>query len=148
MYSGHSYTIINRYYRGGATSEEPKGYGSLLANLDSAFKRRAARVPSDVEVLRFVSEDHPLWELLKYGQLTEGVETQDLGYMSTSIHNDFDWEGRLRIRIKVPKGTPAIYLSGSFSHFPEEKELLLNRGTRLRVTKVSGNEIQAEVVPK
>lgn len=51
--------------------------------------------------------------------------------------------------VDVPEGSKGVYLggsSGNFSEFGGESELLLNRNTKVEVTKVEGNTIHCKVV--
>jgi hypothetical protein len=66
--------------------------------------------------------------------LPPGHEITDLGYVSTAEDPSGSYGGDTRMIIKVPKGFHAVDLYGAgITHHADEKELLLPRGTRLRV---------------
>lgn len=83
--------------------------------------------------------------------LPPGSEINDQGYISTAEDPSGSYGGDTRMIIQVPAGTHALDLYGNgISHHPDEKEMLLPRGTTLRVISdvESGSmrTINAEVV--
>ena len=80
-----------------------------------------------------------------------GSDYVDHGYMSTSISKGASFGGSAKLIIKVPKGTPGIYLE-SISRYKSEQEFLLARSTKLRILAVrkigsyGGVEVDAEVI--
>jgi hypothetical protein len=79
----------------------------------------------------------------------------DKGYMSTSLGNHpvgafADAEALLHLR--VPKGSPALWVEQVSKFGMGERELLLGRGTQYRVTRVfweNGQvQVYGEVLPR
>src|SRR5207249_2743337 len=99
-----------------------------LQDLDGALAARP--VPEDViayrgsEGLRF---DRPIDQLV-------GSVQENKGYLPTWVGrpgSSGDWGGRpVHLTLRVPKGTPALYLP-SVTGKPGEHELLIGRGTRM-----------------
>src|SRR3989344_1910314 len=113
-----------------------------IPHLDAAFKK--SRTEKDVVVSRGIGKNSPFGKMLLDGTLQKGMVQIDDGYTSTSIKppEANDWPHDVMMTIKVPKGTPAVYLGpppgpkkgrGEYSESPEEYELLLNRRTKLKV---------------
>ncbi len=85
----------------------------------------------------------------------EGKVQTEPGYMSTSLGKDpavvdgnpFEYN----LHLNVPKGAPGLWL-GKSSIFPDQRELILPRGTRYRITRITPNghggfDIDADVLP-
>lgn len=156
VYSSNNYTNVNGHLRRGEpTEEELKELGLLktLKDLEAAFETEAAVVPKSVVVTRGVSLMHPLSKLAHQKLLVPGMEIEDKGYVSTSVMppTEWEWGGGYKLHVTVPKGTKGIYMAktsdgGVISEYPNEWELLLNRGTKMRVTKIDGTDIHVEVI--
>lgn len=162
-YTGGWFTDVNQLLRsggkgkGGDNEEKVK---EIVGQLDKLFDSPASKLKEAVTVSRGVSGDsHPLIALLKAGQLEPGMEMEDSGYSSTSVKSwDLhSWDTDLKLNIHVPKGAHGLYVGppppppkggATYSEYPNEFELLLNRGTKMRVTKVDREtmEISMEVV--
>jgi hypothetical protein len=84
---------------------------------------------------------------IKKGKLRVGSTITDKGFVSTSLNNPFS--GNVRMKINVPKGTPAIYINGSTKYTGEE-EVLLPRDLPMRVKSINSNPyyhiIELEVI--
>ena len=92
-------------------------------------------------------------------QALVGMEMQEGGFMSTGCRRGAGFNKKVTINIFAPKGTKAAYLEPfseygegkgrswdgveKFSTFGREQEMLFQRGTRMRITKVyqEGNRI-------
>ena len=101
-----------------------------MQKLDEAFETMP-RTPEDMKVARFVRGDVA-------GMMTPGATFKDNGYVSTTINPDlafesFEGEADWKIHIEVPKGSKALYIAEK-SEYPWEKELLLPRGSQMKVT--------------
>ncbi|MFD1663354.1 ADP-ribosyltransferase, partial [Streptomyces caeni] len=146
-----SYHDINGYLR------EIKGYGpqpEVLHDIDQMDKVMSTRpVPDNIMVARGTDLGY-----LKLGSPAEmlGQTFPDKGYTSTSLGNHpvKTFEGKEAIlRLRLPKGTPALWLE-KVSHFDvTERELLLARGTRFKVTRVFMDakgqwQVYGEVLPR
>lgn len=137
-YTGDGYVRINGQLRTSQGGRPPKEARSMDAAMD-----RAPRVPERVEVSRNVGLD-------AFG-LSRGQDPSSLvgrsftehGYMSTTVKTtkaDATFDGEVTMKVAVPKGAKAIYVSGKppISAVGEgEGELLLARGTRMSVTAVT-----------
>jgi hypothetical protein len=87
-------------------------------------------VPEDVLVVREVfpdTFDRRISEL-------EGTVQEDLSFLSTALTAGpvYDPTRPVALHLRVPAGTPALYL-GDVSEAPGEQELVLGRGVRYRV---------------
>lgn len=99
-------------------------------------------VPEDVKVVRAVRMDAFGGED-KLRNLA-GTVYQDKGYMSTSLADKvsssiYSVADSVDMEIVVPKGTRALYMAGN-SYLRSERELLLDRGTRLAIQSATYDE--------
>lgn len=112
-------------------------------------------VPEDVKVVRALRADAFGGED-KLRELA-GTIYQDKGYMSTSLADKvsssvYSVADAVEMEIVVPKGTRAVYMAGN-SYLRSERELLLDRGTKLAVQSATYDErkkkwlVKAVVVP-
>jgi len=128
-YSKDDSSEINRHLRGQTTENIGEVYAKVQ-KLDKAFEVMP-RTPEDMKVARFVRGDVA-------GLMTPGTTFKDNGFISTTIDPDmsfesFEGEADWKIHIAVPKGSKAIYVAEK-SQYPWEQELLLPRGSQMRVT--------------
>lgn len=112
-------------------------------------------IPEDIRVVRAVQAD-AFGGIDELKKLAGGIY-QDKGYMSTSLAEKvsssvYDVKDAIDMEIIVPKGSRGIYMAGE-SYLKSERELLLDRGTRLAVESVTYDErkkkwlLKATVVP-
>jgi hypothetical protein len=147
VYSGGEFEDINAHFREG-DAVGPRLSG-IISKMDSAFQ--SASLPSDTVVYRAIDAEG--WAAMQRSIAVGGV-LEDKAYTSTSLspkamasfsslmHRN---GGAVSLEIHVPKGARAIYMP-SLSEHPEEKELLLNRGTKYRVVSKTPKKIVMEVV--
>ncbi|WP_405840020.1 ADP-ribosyltransferase [Streptomyces sp. NBC_01518] len=152
-YSGDyfpSYKDINGYLRGshGFTSRPEVLHD--IAEMDRVLSSRA--VPDTIMVVRgtdlgYLNLRSPMDML--------GQTFPDLGYTSTSLGDHpvgafKDKEAVMHLRL--PEGTPALWLEKVSNYGAEERELLLARGTDYRVTRVFMDNgkihVYGEVLPR
>ena len=146
---GDAYAV-NRTLRG--TEATTPRLQQAVDNIDLGFQRTAAPIksydtkqPKDGWLYRGISNRTQL-------DLKEGDEFRDDGFGSTTIHKSFAqaWArdkgpGGTLVKITVPAGTKVMPLMDSSGQ--DEGEVLLNRGTRFRVTNVTGKNIEMTVLP-
>ncbi|WP_327239966.1 protein phosphatase [Streptomyces sp. NBC_01318] len=146
-----SYHDMNGYLRG------TEGYGPSaavthdIAEMDRVMSSRP--VPDDIMVVRGTGLGH-----LKLASPFEmlGETYPDAGYTSTSLgdHPVSSFKGKEAIlRLRVPKGTPALWLERVSQFDVSERELLLARGTEYKVTRVFMDDngqaqVYGEVLPR
>jgi DNA-binding NarL/FixJ family response regulator len=135
-YTASGYHKLNKALRG----IEGKPNTKLTELLDAALAKGS--VPRDITVTRGLREFN--LESLKVG----GVIT-DKGYVSTSIGKGAF--GGTQLKIKVPKGSQALYVA-DISAYKKEKELLLPRDSQFKVTKITQKGpkqiIEVELLPR
>jgi len=153
-YTMSAYREMNGYLRHGAESRhviDTYRARERIAEMDSVMEKSAA--PENLIVVRETS-------LRTIGALNVGDEFIDKGYMSTTVRQDvlddatYGTYGpdtpRARMYIAVPKGYPSFAPDG-VSEYESEAEVILNRGSRFRVTGIetifNQSTIYAEVVP-
>lgn len=149
-YTGSRYKDINKFLRKGPPPQESK----IVADMDKAFDKVAEKggLSGGVTVYRGMRSHNLQIEGIS---LTEGTVIHDKGFMSTSAREGAAKRfGNVHFEIDVPKGTKAAYLERVSKH-TKEKELLLARGTKIRIKSVTvvkdayGNitsRVKAEVV--
>ncbi|PFF76678.1 hypothetical protein CN339_11415 [Bacillus thuringiensis] len=128
------YTAINTYLR---TGEILKGYSENQLKEQVTFMDKAihrASLSEDIKVYR-------LSEAVEFPNLTVGEINIDKAYRSTSLNRDVSGNSLfqkrpIRVEITIPKGTHAPYLD-SITQVQGEKEILLPRGAKLKITGTS-----------
>ena len=122
-YSGTTFGPVNKALRAGNTHR-------LVPDLDSAIAK--GRIPEDIIVRRGL-DSHP--DLPGVDLIRPGVVIREPGYTSTSLTSAASFGGRYQLRIKVPAGSPGLWIQ-DLSDSPSEMEILLARGSRLLVTEI------------
>ena len=128
-YTGSGYGDMNGRLRGELASGTNKPTGSIK-DLQGAMKP----LDKDTKVVRNV---HGVMRTFKVEDLHEAVGTtfRDPGFLSTTIKQDGVFSGNVKMHIDVPAGHPSRYV-GTFGSHKHERELLLQRGTKMVITKV------------
>ncbi|MET7857695.1 ADP-ribosyltransferase, partial [Streptomyces sp. NPDC005318] len=138
-----SYHDMNGHLRG------TPGFGprpEVLHDIGEMDKVMSTRpVPEDIMVVRGTGLGH-----LKLRSPLDmlGKTYPDKGYTSTSLGNHPvpSFAGKEAIlHLRVPKGTPALWLEKVSKFDVEERELLLARGSEFKVTRVFMENGQAQV---
>jgi len=156
-----------RDYQGGvsyAINEQLRG----LEPVNPARMIDAGRIESAIAAGPQTPDDLVLWRKVgkrwkdRYGDLKAlvGREITDEGFMSTSlVRGAYTVSDPVEMRLSVPKGTHALHMNAlPIAGYPDESigaveyELLLQRGSKLKVTAVSLTErgeplLHAELVP-
>jgi hypothetical protein len=146
---GDAYTV-NRTLRG--KEEMTPRTQQAIDGLDLAFKRTSGPIidyrskqPKEAWLYRGISNREQF-------DLKEGDVFQDNGFISTSVHRSFaeTWAqgkgpGGTLIKITAPAGTKVMGILDLSDE--QEGETILNRGTKFRVTKVTGRIIEMAVLP-
>jgi hypothetical protein len=131
FYQGSDYIHINSNLRGGT----PSIVSEETAAIDKSISKSS--VPRNMTVYRGTPLDVYTSQLGDDPSKWVGRTFEDKGYMSTTLDKEVAFNG-VQARIKVPKGTKAGYLE--YVEDPDigfgEKELLLGRGTKMRITGV------------
>jgi len=166
-YKVSSYQDVNDHLRGVKRKltlmEEKLGFGQMstdeivkaVGNLDKAFEKTSVSCDKPTEVFRGMSLPKGAW----HSKIKAGDVIEDLGFVSTSqsknsasrFSSPTAQTEQVIFTIKLPTGTKVM--AGDSS----ELELVLNRGTKMRVTKVdtwtsgtssekTGYNIEVEVV--
>ncbi|WP_322741143.1 ADP-ribosyltransferase, partial [Streptomyces hygroscopicus] len=147
-----SYRDMNGYLRGLKDYVVPQPEVlHAIAEMDRVLSTRP--VPDDVMVVRGTGLDHLR---LDSPMDMEGQTFPDEGYFSTSLGNHPvpSFAGKEAIlHLRVPKGTPALWLEKVSKYDVDERELLLARGSAFKVTRVFMDEagkwqVYGEVLPR
>jgi hypothetical protein len=147
-YTGSAYDTINSHLRFGTDVSE-----YTVHTIDEMDRVMGARpVPEDVMIVRGTGIDHLG---LESPMQMQGGLFDDKAYTSTALGKTppppFDGKP-VWMHLRVPKGTPALWLD-HLSQYPGERELLLARGTEYKVTRVFADEsgkwhVYGEVLPR
>ncbi|MDQ1045584.1 ADP-ribosyltransferase [Streptomyces sp. V4I2] len=148
-YSSFYYQHINGQLRNTAVPLE-RPVQDLVDNMDRVMGSRA--VPEDIMVVRGTAYDHLLDDVDTLFDL-QGRTVKDEGFTSTSLGKTaaFDYKPMI-MHMRVPKGTPALWID-HISVNKGERELLLARGTDIKVTRVFQDtagkwHLYGEVLPR
>ncbi len=139
-YTGSSYTSINRFLRG---LKESSGHENIIPLIDSAIEK--GTVEHDLISFRGLRNWADLYNGLRNGGFKLGAPITGPGFSSSSIDttiarkNFAGRSGAYRVvyEIRVRKGSRAAYIGDyKVSGLANEKELLLPRGSKLRVDRI------------
>lgn len=126
-YTGDGFLDINRSLRAGDRSDPD------VARLDAAMRP----APHDLVVTRTV-------DTKSFGDVSpadlEKTKVNDAAFASTSIGTPYSQFSGVTMHIAVPKGTPLI-LAAPHSRNVGEREILLDRGLPMAVTRVVPNDL-------
>lgn len=103
----------------------------MRADIDAALDKH--RMASSTLLYRGVSAEAPAAVLAYYKSLKPGDVFSDKGYVSTSAHLFGTLGGHIKLHITVPEGGRGAPIP---SVKPQEREVLLPRGSRFRIDKV------------
>jgi hypothetical protein len=141
-YAGNAYRSINRALALGKVSELSEEYRDYIHAIDSAVARST------------LSEDKAVYRGLPINNLSQlnaggakiavGHEVKFTSFTSTSmsqtiakvVEKNFASSGGWRLNIRVPKGAHAIDMSATGTGVTKEREILLGRGARFRITAI------------
>jgi hypothetical protein len=132
-YSKYNFRGINRHLR---DHEHDFNTYSEIPHIDSAIAKH--KVKDDIHVYRRFSHEQP--HMLDTAEIGDTVH--DKGFVSTTLdggHTGFIHTAHPKddslIKIHIPKGSHAMYLNKHrASHFPDEHEVLLPRGSKFKYT--------------
>ncbi len=137
-YTGMGYRPINR----GLRSSKGKRISKKVRLMDEAIDN-APRVPHDIIVTRNANLKQLGITGKRDPRTAAGAIIRDDGYMSTSVNRTGAMSGEVKLKIRVPKGSKGIYVSGDrngkgviSSYGRGESELILARGSSLRIESV------------
>ncbi|WP_037683091.1 ADP-ribosyltransferase, partial [Streptomyces cellulosae] len=135
-YSGNEYDLINGHLRFGDKVDDSLKH--TIAEMDKVMGARP--VPEDVMIVRGTGVDHIRIgdRPLKSPMQMQGGVFDDKAYTSTALGKTppppFD-QKPVHMHLRVPKGTPALWID-HISKYPGERELLLAKGSTYKVTRV------------
>ncbi len=135
FYSSNEYEVINGVLRRGADAVPgyTQNHYNAIRQVDDALKK--IRTPHDMLVYRGLGNI----DLVR--GLKPGDVFHDKAFVSTTVKKDVAYNsfaggaGGAVFHITVPKGSRA-YPLGTVSKYPEEREILLPRGSRLQISKI------------
>lgn len=151
LYTGGGYKGTNRTLRAGGqfTGANGKVQREMVQAIDKGMK--LSKTVEDIDVSRVFTLD-------AFGGKTPdsliGKVFSDKGYLSTAVGKppSGPFNSQVTMQLKVPAGTPAIW-TRPISQFKSERELLLNRGTKIIIDSATLNErtgkwlIEAHIAP-
>ena len=129
-YTRFAYTPINSYLRGDENLYHKKDEEKLkekIKIIDSCFNGSLSKNIIAYRAMKFNEN---------FKKPKEGDIIENKGYSSTSINPEYIHEslGRI-IRLKVKKGTKALYIDENSSNITGERELLFPRNMKIKITK-------------
>lgn len=153
-YTANAVLRGQKTYLGRAIDARTKAYTKTFTK-DMDKMMESSLVHEQVQVVRTVQMD--AFGGVENLKKLAGTVYEDKGYMSTSLAEKvsskiYSAKDGVDMEIIVPKGTKALYMAGE-SYLKSERELLLNRGTKLNIKSVTQDaktgkwKVQAEVVP-
>lgn len=133
-YTGSYYATVNAALRSNNLPEyDVTKFKETTRKMDEFFERETSRLEEDVIVYRGL-RDRSLGERIASTEAV-GKVFQDDGFWSTSVDREVAERfggRRVLVKILVPKGTPAA-MADPYSNHVGEREIVLARGTQLRV---------------
>ncbi len=148
IYSGPSYRSINGFLRGKIDDITPR-QNSAISNIDDVMNRTFVMEKETVTYRGMKLSPRTKVENYKVGQ-----EFVDFGYVSSSksarVASEFIGPSKRGIlfRITNPKGTKALDMaqSASTTVFKKEAEVLLARGTKMKITHITDGRPHATII--
>lgn len=132
-YTGNDYQGVNSFLRYGGDASD-RSWHKEERSIREWIKR--SELPTDLTVFRGVNASYAA-KLLEAA--APGQEFQDKGFMSTTVSLEQAVEraigGGALLRIDAKQGQRGGYV-GQFSYFPDEEEVVMQAGSRLRVKDV------------
>ena len=137
-YTTNGGTVFNSYLRDGLLgSETSQVIEDRIKALDSCLDGKLSENTIGYRAVKFTKDFKPF---------NEGDIIDNAGYTSVSLYPEAMSEalGQNKIRLKIPKGTNALYIGGDTSaqvlfegeaSHNDEDELLLRRGLKMKITK-------------
>lgn len=137
-YTGSSYELVNDKLRGVRQFEAGSWNATEAKKITGQMDRAMAKSSVDQAVTVYRGVDKKVfgeWNDIADDMLP-GMVFTDQGFSSTStdvkLLNSWGGRGKYEIEVLVPEGSRGIYVQ-SISHFPHERELILDRGSSFRV---------------
>lgn len=129
-YTRFAYTPINSYLRGDEKlyyKEDEEKLKEKVKIIDSCFNGSLSKNIVAYRAMKFNEN---------FKKPKEGDIIENKGYSSTSINPEYIHESLGRIvRLKVKKGTKALYIDENSSNITGERELLFPRNMKIKITK-------------
>lgn len=150
--------MLNRILRGVDKHPGITDIDTFIHGIDSLFKKEEAKLPNDLIVYRrtderefalpagslFTKDGNVNHDAINKLKKLEGKIKTDKGFISTSLAlNNVPLGGNqesILIQMKLPKGTPAIYMDNSWL------ELLLKRDSSYKIINVKGIVLNDKIV--
>lgn len=133
-YTGNGHKEMNADMRFGLHT--PGGeIAELIGFLDNS------KLPHEVTVNRKVSDDYAKF-LMRNAKV--GSEFTEFSFASTSI-NPHAWSGEVTMMVHIPKGSRAAYVNPWSSNAGDEREVLVQRGSIMRVVAMKGKTLYCEL---
>ncbi|WP_197235559.1 anthrax toxin lethal factor-related metalloendopeptidase [Brevibacillus laterosporus] len=150
--------MLNRILRGVDKHPGISDIDMFIHGIDSLFKKEEAKLPNDLIVYRrtderefalptgslFTKDGNVNHDAINKLKKLEGKIKTDKGFISTSLAlNNVPLGGNqesILIQMKLPKGTPAIYMDNSWL------ELLLKRDSTYKIINVKGIVLNGKIV--
>ncbi|RFB32429.1 anthrax toxin lethal factor-related metalloendopeptidase [Brevibacillus sp. VP] len=150
--------MLNRILRGVDKHPGISDIDMFIHGIDSLFKKEEAKLPNDLIVYRrtderefalpagslFTKDGNVNHDAINKLKKLEGKIKTDKGFISTSLAlNNVPLGGNqesILIQMKLPKGTPAIYMDNSWL------ELLLKRDSSYKIINVKGIVLNDKIV--
>lgn len=141
-YGARGYTEINKYLR-----EEGTGNAELdekIKNISGALEKTP--IPENITVYRYSGMQEfgyqindPLPSVKDFEEKFLNEIKEEKGFMSTSLSSDPNVFGKRKIilRLQVPKESSGAYVAVLDGFKREEKEILLDKGSKYHIDKVT-----------
>ena len=153
-YQGSAYRSLNKWLRGlgkeNLSKREADYMAQLTAKLDVATSQAVIR--KNTYVYRGVTASALKAFGITSGEQLVGMTLLDKGFMSTSVARSasegFAGSRGVTFRIKLPRGSKAAVPLAATKSMTHENEIILPRGTKIRVTGYHqvGNRVFADAV--
>ncbi|MCM3747446.1 minor capsid protein [Paenibacillus pasadenensis] len=142
LYSGSSYSEINRHLRQAATNEH---WDRIIESISTGLQKFPLR--EAIEVYRGLSQN--VFGTSDPDELV-GMRVRDMAFMSTSLLPSSAFGGQVKLVLRLPPGTIGAPIQ-SLSDFPNEFEFLLDKGTEYEIIEALSENgkltLIVEVIP-
>lgn len=139
-YTSATYEAINGHLRMGTAVSD--GVLNTMAKMDEAMK--TATVGVDLIAYRGITAGpyvSKLYEMYSKGTLV-GASLHDKGFSSVTVDSDKakEWSPSVNLELKIKKEAKGFFVGHKkgdaerYTHYPNEREIIMNRGSTVRVT--------------
>ena len=140
-----NYSIPYLLASSGETINERFRYDHITA-IDKQIAATVALNQTKTDIVLYRGVSHLVWELMKENaKQIPHCDLYEKGFLSCSLLKGHEIPSKIRLRIFVPAGTPAIYM-GNVNYEQKYYEVVINHGAELKIISIDDTYINVELL--